>query len=892
MSVFSSDRNLLVGVLGLQMGLINESALIAAMQSWVFRKSSGLEDILLEQRALKEDSCRFLKSLAEQHMRLHGDDAAVSLAKLSSIAPVRKSLHEIGDSDIEQTITRIASVRGESQITDVSSPGTASGFSLPASERFRVLRPHARGGLGQISIAEDRELHREVALKEIQPEFARDASSRSRFLIEAEVTGRLEHPGIVPVYSLGTTSEGTPFYVMRFIRGDSLKDAISQLFDQSAKSSPNERRLLLKKLVRRLVDVCNAIEYAHSRGVLHRDLKPGNIMLGKYGETLVVDWGLARTGAKSPGRGSSEEATFVPLSSDVSSETRMGSVVGTLAYMSPEQAEGRLNDLGPATDVYSLGATLYCILTGQQPVPRQGAEEMIRIVRGGLIKPPREINAGTPAALDAICRKAMATEIAHRYRTASELANELELWLADEPVSAFREPLTEQALRFAQRHRTFVTSTAGVFATAVIALLVINALTRRQNDHLEVARDRAVANLQQSQQLAMTVLTTAEEKLSSAPISKADAYRLRKNLTEKSLETFKSIHAQNPESRSVARDLSRTARISSNLHRMTRGFELADQEIQLSLDLQQAIPESERTTAETEYLAVTYRDLATLRNSEGRLADSASALETARNLIAPLLSQKGVSDQLRIVAAGIDVENIALQIEFADYASAISSLESAMAVYGPLFENNKLPGGDRYIYMLLRAREVFLLKELKELERAVTVGKALLEESRKWAEAAPQDDTIRVALGRSLYWLGESLLMRQTELSVAGRYVAEAVEVLSPLELSENSSARLALGDALRIQSQCFRSQNDSDNAKIRITRSLKVLNELATKAESADNWEALAKALLEQAEVARMTGQEDVARQALQEAKAKLQLACNKSPDSKTKRQLREQLP
>src|SRR5207253_755151 len=151
------------------------------------------------------------------------------------------------------------------------------------------------GGLGKVSVARDEELHREVALKEIKDHHADNPDSRARFLLEAEVTGGLEHPGIVPVYGLGSYADGRPFYAMRFIKGDSLKEAIER-FHRAEKSGsdPGERALELRKLLGRFLDVCNAIAYAHSRAVLHRDLKPGNIMLGQYGETLVVDWGLAK----------------------------------------------------------------------------------------------------------------------------------------------------------------------------------------------------------------------------------------------------------------------------------------------------------------------------------------------------------------------------------------------------------------------------------------------------------------------------------------------------------------------------------------------------------------------------------------------------------------------
>jgi eukaryotic-like serine/threonine-protein kinase len=179
----------------------------------------------------------------------------------------------------------------------LSPPGTAPAHDAPAADggRYRVLRSHARGGLGEVFVALDTEVGREVALKEIQDEFADDPASQGRFLREAEVNGRLEHPAIVQVYGLGRHADGRPYYVMRLIRGETL-DAAARRFHEADRPGrdPGERALALRQLLGQFVAVCNAVAYAHSRGVLHRDIKPANVMLGKFGETLLVDWGLAK----------------------------------------------------------------------------------------------------------------------------------------------------------------------------------------------------------------------------------------------------------------------------------------------------------------------------------------------------------------------------------------------------------------------------------------------------------------------------------------------------------------------------------------------------------------------------------------------------------------------
>ncbi len=218
--------------------------------------------------------------------------------------------------------------------SDVDSAG-GSTFRVMTddSQRFRVLRPHAKGGLGAVFVALDLELHREVALKQILEGHADNPVSRCRFLLEAEITGGLEHPGIVPVYGLGTYGNGQPYYAMRFIRGESLKEAI----DRFHAGPTGSRDLDLRKLLRRFLDVCNAINYAHTRGVLHRDLKPSNIIVGNHGETLVADWGLAKAlGRTEAGaRSEPEERPLVPFSSNGSAETLPGSALGSRV------AEGR-----------------------------------------------------------------------------------------------------------------------------------------------------------------------------------------------------------------------------------------------------------------------------------------------------------------------------------------------------------------------------------------------------------------------------------------------------------------------------------------------------------------------------------------------------------------------
>ncbi len=258
--------------------------------------------------------------------------------------------------------------------------------------------------------------------------------------------------------------------------------------------------LALRQLLSRFLDVCNAVEYAHSRGVIHRDIKPANILLGPYGETLLVDWGLAKVvGREDPQEDTSAEATFRPSSASGSSETQAGSAVGTPAYMSPEQAEGRIAVVGVASDIYNLGATLYCLLTGRPPIEDREVFAALRRAQRGDFPPPRQVDRTVPAALEAVVLRAMAARPEDRYPSAKTLAEELERWLADEPVRAYREPIATRTARWARRNKPTVAAAAVLLVSGVVALAVNDAMVRIEKDRTEEQHLQAVASFRDAE---------------------------------------------------------------------------------------------------------------------------------------------------------------------------------------------------------------------------------------------------------------------------------------------------------------------------------------------------------------------------------------------------------
>jgi serine/threonine protein kinase len=306
--------------------------------------------------------------------------------------------------------------------------------------RYELVEKIGQGGMGTVFLARDRELERPVALKVLRaaPE---DAEARERMRKEARIIARLEHPSIVPVHDCGVLPDGRFYYAMKLVRGRRLDEAAP-------------RRAALAERLHLLLKVCDAVAFAHAQGVIHRDLKPQNIMLGAFGEVLVMDWGIAKeVGPQPPAVVGREAEPGGPA------ETAGGTVLGTPGYMAPEQARGEAGLIDTRADVYALGAILYFLLTDRVPA-------------GAPPTPPRRYDRTIPRPLEAVCLKALAAERDDRYAGAAELAADVGDFLARRPVRAYPERPWEAALRLGAKYRTPIALVLAYLVMRIVLLVL------------------------------------------------------------------------------------------------------------------------------------------------------------------------------------------------------------------------------------------------------------------------------------------------------------------------------------------------------------------------------------------------------------------------------------
>ncbi len=450
-------------------------------------------------------------------------------------AELRTLLASASAEDLDVGVTLDASAPGVAGATE-SALVESLRSCAPISARYRPKGEIATGGMGVILRVWDQHLRRHLAMKVLLEEVKQQPARQSRFLEEAQVTGQLEHPGIVPVHELGIDERGRCFFTMKLVNGITLAD----VFEKAGVGADGWNRTRVLSVILR---VCEAMEFAHAKGVIHRDLKPSNVMVGKFGETYVMDWGLARV----LGRSDSKNVRIAPdqTVSEVRTDRREGSsatsgsplmtmdgdVVGTPCYMAPEQAQGDLERVGVQSDVYAIGAMLYHLLTGRMPFVEPGTHPSAHAILAMVLHaPPAPIHAFTkdvPVELEAIVDKAMARSLTARYRSMTELAHDLRAFLERRVVKAYETGALAEMRKWVVRNRGLAAAAAVAILTAVVGFVVVsvtNVALREANAEAKRARDaesaraaEAAARKREFDQLAGVVLLkdalAAEESL-------------------------------------------------------------------------------------------------------------------------------------------------------------------------------------------------------------------------------------------------------------------------------------------------------------------------------------------------------------------------------------------
>ncbi len=375
------------------------------------------------------------------------------------------------------------------------------------SSRYVFLSEIGRGGMGVVHRAFDRVTRRRLAVKRILADASAastipargsdpNPTSFGRFVAEAQLTAQLDHPGIVPVHEIGLDEHDNVFFAMKLVEGEDLRT----IFDK-VRVGVDDWNLPRAVLV--LQKVCEAMAFAHSKGVVHRDLKPGNVMVGRFGEVFVMDWGLARVIAERHGatRSSGDDSPAIPPVATEGSKiestatpalTLEGDVLGTPAYMPPEQAEGRQGEITGQTDVYAVGAMLYHLLAGEMPYgdlngARGSPRTLLAAALSGPPTPLADLAPAAPPPLVAICEKAMAREKDERYASMEALGSDLRAWLEQRVVSAYRTGAIAEFALWTRRNRA-------LSSTLAAALVVIAALGTASYNGIRAQRNKALAS--------------------------------------------------------------------------------------------------------------------------------------------------------------------------------------------------------------------------------------------------------------------------------------------------------------------------------------------------------------------------------------------------------------
>jgi serine/threonine-protein kinase len=521
---------------------------------------------------------------------------------------------------------------------------------------------------------------------------------------------------------------------MRFIRGESLWDAIQSYHRAKARLEASERSLKLRELLNRFVAVCNAVAYAHSRGILHLDLKPGNVMLGRYNETLVVDWGFAKAlGRSDPNSG---EGTIVPTSVSGDAGSQADRVFGTPHYMSPEHFAGQHGLFVKQSDVYCLGATLYCLLTGRSRFDNLNVIQIREAVRSGNFPPPRKLDPSIDPALEAVCLKAMAVKPEDRYESSQALAGDIERWLADEPVSAWREPLIRLARRWARHHRSLVAGLAGLFAMGIVALAVSFVLVNEQKHQAVLARVESDEHLRLGIGVIEELVRLGDKEL----ISPKDLTETREQLLTQAVRFLGHFRQRRLGDPKLEAESAQVARRLANLYRLRGEFDRAatfyDQAEKLIEDVVARHP---RDRDYSDIQAEIFLDAGQSRNMGWQTSEAAELFGRAHDIAEKLAAGTPTTSDYRRTW-GRSLYRLASVGLALGRENSLTNAQRAVDQFRPLADAAR-PG----VRSAILNREILPLTDQIELVYAQTL---LAEARRQRGQDREAEDELRDALDR------------------------------------------------------------------------------------------------------------------------------------------------
>jgi eukaryotic-like serine/threonine-protein kinase len=772
-----ADWNLRFGLRAVEAGKINTTQLGEAISLWLEGGAGSLGDVLTERGWISAESRTEIETRIDESI---ADDSA-QMPRTPRGTPGEMSTlgHQPGASGGPPTQPMGPALDGpptEPQLAETELQHWGARAHVPpvngtpaSRDRYTIDRFLAKGGIGQVWLARDGHLERDVALKELRPDRANDAHTVARFIEEARITGQLEHPGIVPVHELAWgNADQRPFYTMRFVRGRTLSKAAQAYHRDLAKGRAG--LFELRAMLTAFVAACQAVAYAHSRGVLHRDLKGENVVLGDFGEVMVLDWGLARLVDRPDTESALPPVTIEPV--DGREETTAGRALGTPAYMSPEQAKGDVDQINQRTDVYGLGAMLYEILTGRPPFTKEPSKETIRRVIDEEPPKPRSLCPSVPPALEALCFKAIAKKQADRYASAIDLARDVERWLADEPIDVYREPWPQRASRWARRHKPIIAASAALLMTTLVGLSIGIGLINEEKNRVLDAQARDKLHFTQARKVVDHLLASyGDIRLARVPHFEEE----RRRLADEAIANYRYFLEGDPNDYEIRRSLADALKVSALIYRLGNKFDQAIGAYNEALQLfEKADSAHKGRPDDMQPVAAINHDLAELYWTVGRPREGTQFNVKALELVLALQKRFPGETPFRRKEARLRLQQAKLLRSTGRFSESLTNAGDSIALWKELAAGTDHQSTDEIELTMAEIERGIAQRELGQSTDAERTFVDAIELARKGVDAQPGDIDREAFLADGLHELSLLLAADPKRLQEAAAPLAEA----------------------------------------------------------------------------------------------------------------------